>query len=193
MGASKLTSLAFFYFDFRNDEKRDMRRLVSSLLVQLCNHSDAYFAILCDLYLGHDGGFKHPSDISLVRCLKTIIELPELPPVYIVIDALDECPENNGFPSSRDEVLNFLAELVSLNVPNLQICVTSRPEADIKSLLDPLTFKSMSISLHDEDGQIRDIYGYITAIVNTDPKMRKWKPADKILVIDVLSKKAGGM
>ena len=191
MGASKLASLAFFYFDFRNDEKKDMRRLVSSLLVQLCDQSDAYFAILSDFYLGHDGGSKHASDSELVRCLKTILELPKLPTVYIVIDALDECPKNNGLPSSRDEVLKFLAELVSLNIPDLRICVTSRPEADIKSLLDPLTFKS--ISLHDEGGQIRNISRYITAVVNTDPMMRRWKTADKRLVIDVLSKKAGGM
>ena len=85
----------------------------------------------------------------------------------------------------------IVAELVDLQVPNLRICVTSRPEADIKAVLYPLAFRSTS--LHDERGQIEDINNYITSVVNTDRIMRKWKTADKQLVIKMLTKKADGM
>ena len=37
MRKSGLASLAFFYNDFREDEKRDLRGLLSSVLVQLCH------------------------------------------------------------------------------------------------------------------------------------------------------------
>jgi hypothetical protein len=82
-------------------------------------------------------------------------------------------------------------ELVDSQVPNFRICVTSRPETDIKAILDPLTFQS--ISLHDEIGQIEDIENYIKSFVNTDRIMRRWKTADKQLVIEVLTHKADGM
>jgi hypothetical protein len=40
---------------------------------------------------------------------------------------------------------------------------------------------------------MQDIANYIRFVVNTDPKMRRWRPADKELVIEVLTKKADGM
>jgi len=85
----------------------------------------------------------------------------------------------------------IMAELTESQAPNLRICVTSRPETDIKVVLYPLAFRSTS--LHDESGQIEDINNYITSVVNTDRIMRKWKFADKQLVIKTLTKKADGM
>ena len=85
----------------------------------------------------------------------------------------------------------LVVELVDSQVPNLRICVTSQPEMDIKTVLDPLTFRSTS--LHDETGQMEDINNFITSVVNTDRMMRKWKTADKQLVIEVLTNKADGM
>jgi hypothetical protein len=85
----------------------------------------------------------------------------------------------------------LVGELIDSQIPNLRICVTSRPETDIRTILDPLTF--LSISLHDEIGQMEDIENYIKSVVNTDRMMRRWNEADKQLVIDVLTKKADGM
>jgi hypothetical protein len=84
-----------------------------------------------------------------------------------------------------------LKDLMDSQLPNLRICVTSRPEIDIKDVLEPLTFRS--VSLHDESGQLEDIDNYIKSVVNTDPNMRRWKTTDKELVIDVLIKKSDGM
>ena len=84
-----------------------------------------------------------------------------------------------------------MEELIESQIPNLRICVTSRPETDIKAILDPLTFRS--ISLHDEIGQMLDIEDYIKSVVNTDRIMRRWNAADKQLVINVLTNKADGM
>ncbi len=91
----------------------------------------------------------------------------------------------------REKVLKFVEELVDLHVPHLRICVTSRPEADITPVLDPLAFRS--VSLHGEDGQVQDIAEYIKFQVTTDSKMRAWRVADKELVINVLTKRANGM
>jgi hypothetical protein len=186
-----LASLAFFYCDFREDQKKDLRGLLSSLLVQLCHQSDTYCDMLFKFYSEHAKGSRHPSDEALAECLKNLLKLPGLAPVYLIVDALDECPNTDAVTSPRDEVLNLIEDLIKSQIPNLRICVTSRPEADIKVVLDPLI--SHSVSLHDESGQKIDIEEYIKSVINTDRKNRMWRAEDKQLVIDVLTKKADGM
>ena len=112
-------------------------------------------------------------------------------PIYIVMDAVDECPDYSGLPTAREEVLVVLKGLVGLHLPNMRICVTSRPEVDIKSILHQLTIHT--ISLHDESEQQKGIADYISSIVNSDMKMREWPDEDKELVIQVLSERADGM
>jgi hypothetical protein len=186
-----LASLAFFYCDFKDEQKKRLRGLLSSLLIQLCDQSDACYTVLSDFYSAHHSGAQQASDIELVQCLRQMLQLQNEPTVYIIIDALDECPATIGLPSPREEVLELVEELVRLQAPNLRICVTSRPEADIAPILGPLAF--WSVSLHEEHGQIHDIAEYIKFVVNTDPKMRGWRKGDKELVIEVLTRKADGM
>ena len=52
-------------------------------------------------------------------------------------------------------ILQLVKELVDLSLPDLHICVTSRPEIDIRNVLEPLT--SRRVSLHDQSGQRQDI------------------------------------
>lgn len=191
MRNSGLTSLAVFYYDFRDEKKKDLRGLISSVLLQLCHQSDSYCDILSKFYIDHDKGSQDPGEDELVGCLKNILACPGQAPIFFIVDGLDECPDSTALLSPREEVLILLKDLVDIQLPNLRICVTSRPEADIKLVLDPLTFRS--ISLHEEKGQIEDIERYIRSVVTTNRKMRCWKPEHKELVIDVLTKQADGM
>ena len=191
MRRSGLASLAMFYYDFREDQKKDRRGLLSSLLVQLCRQSDSYHDILSNFYLEHASGSQHPSDDALVCCLKDIVKLPGQAPIFLVVDALDECPNTPSLLSPRDKVLMLVEDLVDSRLENLRICVTSRVEADIKPVLEPLTFRS--VSLHDERGQREDIENYIKSVVNTNRRMRRWSPEHRQLVIDILTERADGM
>jgi hypothetical protein len=190
MRRAGLASFAFFYCDFKDDQKRDLRPLLSSMLVQLCHQSDAYCDVLSELYSAHNRGSQDPNDDALTQCLKLMLTLPGQAPVYIVIDALDACPNTTGMPSPRGKVIDLVEDLVNLQVPSLRICITSRPEPDIDLVLDSLTFRS--ISLHDESGQTKDIADFIKFVFDTDPKIRRWKPADKKLAIEKLTEKADG-
>ena len=190
MQKAGLASLAFFYFDFREDQKKGLRGLLSSLLVQLCHQSDSYCGILFKFYSEHAEGSQYPSDDELARCLTDLLKLPRHAPVYVIVDALDECP-NTSVWSPRAKVLNLIEELIKPQFPNLRICVTSRPETDIMDVLDTLTFRS--VSLHDEGGQNRDIEDYIKSVIYTDPKIRRWKAEHKRLASNVLTEKANGM
>jgi len=191
MRKSGLASLVFFYCDFREDGKRDLRGLLSSALVQLCHQSDTYCQILSHFYSEHENGLQVPSDDSLVQFLKDILRVPGQAPVYLIVDGLDECSNTSAMPSPREKVLMLLEELIHSQLPNLRICLTSRPEIDIKEALEPLTPRS--VSLHSAGGQRDDINNYIRSVVNTDARMRRWKAADRELVTEVLIKKADGM
>jgi hypothetical protein len=111
--------------------------------------------------------------------------------MYIIIDALDECPNISGMPTEREKVLDFLVELVGLKLPNVHICLSSRPEFDIRDSLKSLA--PVCVALDNETGQKADILGHIESVVHSDRRMRKWSAEDKQLVISALSDKADGM
>jgi len=122
-----------------------------------------------------------------------MLTLHDQRPIYIVMDALDESPITSGIPSARERLLQLLKELVDLGLPKLHICVTSRPEVDIRNAIEPLT--SLRVCLHDQTGQKEDIADYVRSIVysNSDTNMKRWKKEDKELIVKTLAERAEGM
>jgi hypothetical protein len=188
-----LASMAYFYFDFRDTEKQNLHNLLPSILTQLSARSDICCDILSRIYKTHDDGARTPSSSTLIDCLKEMLALPGQGPAYVILDALDECPITSGIPSARKQVLDLLKNLVSAQLSNLHICVTSRPEIDIRAALEPLAFHPVSI--HDERGQKKAIFDYIRFVVyaDSDTVMRRWRDKDKELVIETLTETADGM
>jgi hypothetical protein len=191
MHAAELVTMAYYYFDFRDVKKQDSYGLLSSLVFQLCTESDSRFNLLSRLYSDHGRGIEKPDIDALKKCMTDMLNLPDQSPTYIVVDAVDECPNLSGTPSAREEVLGLIEELVNLKLQNIHLCVASRPEIDIRMVLEPLT--SLRISLHDESGQKEDIIKYIKSAVRSDRRMRRWREEDQTLVIDTLSRNADGM
>jgi hypothetical protein len=188
--------VVFFFFDFKDEAKQDSRALLSSLLIQLCDQSDSCFKALFDLYSSHKRGEEQPSEDALLQCLKDMILGSGEAPFYIIVDALDECPDiskKTGVPRPRRKALQIVKELVQLRRSNLHLCITSRPEADIQNVLEPLA--CFKVSLHDQDGQREDIAEYVRSVVYSDEEQEtnRWRPEVKELVIKTLSEKADGM
>jgi hypothetical protein len=183
-----LASIAHFYFDFRDSLKQDVRGALSSLLIQLSAQSDAYYGILERLYVNNNG---EPGKNTLRKCLKSMLKLQDQGPVFIILDAIDECPNSAGTPSPRENVLEFVKWLTELHYSHLSICVTSRLETDIEAVLEPLA--SHTVSLHTESGQNEDIVNYIKWFINSDLKAQKWRKEDKELVLEKLSGGPDGM
>jgi len=181
--------MAYFYFDFRDPKKQEVTGLLASLVAQLSAKSDAFHNILLSLYSNYDAGSLRPGDDALLSCLETMLKTEGQPIVYIIIDALDECPNDFGVNSPREWVLEL--KLVELHLPNVRICATSRPEADIQAVL--ASSASHTVSLHGEVGQKNDIAHYVRSVVYSKREMRRWKEEDKELVISTLSQKADGM
>src|SRR5258708_37646137 len=111
MRKAGLASSAFFYFDFRENQKKELRGLLSSFLVQLCHQSDSYCDILSNLYLEHAKRLRSPSDGALAGCLKDLLLLSGQAPVYLVVDALDAGPNTPTIPSPHANILARTAAL----------------------------------------------------------------------------------
>ena len=120
-----------------------------------------------------------------------LLNLPGLAPVYLIVDSLDGFSNQTVFPSPRAQVLSLIKELVETQIRNLRMCVTSRPEFDIKEVLNPLIFRS--VSLHDESGQKRDIEDYIKSLVNKRTIRKRKEEPRKLEPFAMVIKKLNGM
>ena len=186
--------LAYYYFDFRNKEKQNVRNFITSILVQLSEFSKPHFDIIYRLYLSHENGMRQPSNQVLMTCLKEMLmEVPDPEqPVFIIIDSLDECSDNPGFPSSREAIFDVVRELTHHpRHQNLRFCFTSRPEVDLQTELLPLAVDA--ISLHGQSGRKGDIVNYIGSVVSSAENLKTLREEDRKLVIEELSERAGGM
>ncbi len=184
-----LANIAYYYFDFQDSKKQDCYGLLSSLILQLSVQSDSCSNILSKLY-SDNGPVLTPTLIALKTCIKDMLSQPGQGPIFIIVDGLDECPSSSGTQSARGKVLEIIKELVGLELPNVHLCVASRPEIDIQKALESLN--PLQISLHDETGQEADIIAYIKSIISSSSVL-DWTEDDEILVINTLSQKANGM
>ena len=160
---------------------------MAALIKQLCRKRDTIPPWLLKFKydsLSTSTASKQESFIKLAEDL-------EFKEVFVVIDALDECPNASGIPSAREEVLDFLKDLVGAQFLDLHICATSRLEIDIRTSLGPLALRTFSI--HDQERQKEDIEDYVRSIVYSDERMRRWRDDDKEMVVETLRENADGM
>jgi hypothetical protein len=182
--------LAYFFFDFRNENKQSCNSLLRSLLFRLSTQSHHLSDILAHLHSVYEDGKRQPSDGTFTRCLKKMLSHPSRDPVYLIIDGVDECPDSSGSgPSAREQVLKLIDELVHLRLPNVHICVSSRPEVG-NGFKDSAI---LSVSLHEQNGHRENIYDYIKSMVHSDPKMRSLSEKEKKRVVETLTKKSDGV
>ena len=131
-----LALMGYFYFDFKDIAKQGIRGLLASLIAQFCAKSDPCHQILSNLYSENHAGSQQPNNDALKKCLNAMLRLSQQPTIYIIVDAIDECPNTSGIPTAREEVLEFLEELIDLKLPNVRMCVISRPRLTFNPFLN---------------------------------------------------------
>ncbi|KAH9968554.1 hypothetical protein BGW80DRAFT_1447389 [Lactifluus volemus] len=94
-----------------------------------------------------------------------MLSLQAQDPLYLIVDAVDECPDRSGMSSAREQVLG-IAELVGFN-------------------------NTFGV-LHEQSGKKKDIIDYINSVVYSDAKMRRWREEDKRLVVETISERVNG-
>jgi hypothetical protein len=188
---ANLASMGYFYCDFRDQKKQSVDGFLSSFLFQLAAQSDPCCDILFNLYSSHARGSRMPSTGTMTQCLMDMLKHLVQEPMYIVVDALDECPGIPGLPSARATLLGFIRDLVNLRISNLRICVLSDLHPELEFVLRPLA--SRRVCLHEESGHSQDIIHYLRGMLSTHQKMKGWKASDKQQVINTLFRKADGV
>jgi hypothetical protein len=134
--------LAFIYFNYK--EQQTLSDVLGSLLQQLLRRAQRMTHGVCALYercTGNDSK-RRPTSSELSILLQS--ESQFFSKLFIVIDALDECP------SVDDMTSKFLLELQKLR-PSPQVLVTSRPH--LKSIIKQFLPNTICLEIraHDED------------------------------------------
>ncbi|KAI0026802.1 hypothetical protein K488DRAFT_75064 [Vararia minispora EC-137] len=121
-------TVLYFYFDFKESKKQTVIGLLSSLVFRLATLSPQCHSILRTTHKEHCSHLKPNKDI-LFSCLENMLRVPSK--TFIVIDALDECPE----PDRYKGLFPILRRLHNLGINGLHLLMTSRPEHDIKQFM----------------------------------------------------------
>lgn len=117
--------VAYAYCDYRKYEEQTSNNLVTSLLNQLLRQQSKPLSNdVNKLYLQHDQQGTRSSQVELFSLLQA--ETVNFSRIFIVIDALDECSNDDRTRQSLLERLRPLQKSTSVN-----LMVTSRPLPDI--------------------------------------------------------------
>ena len=130
-----------------------------------------------------------PNNDALAGCLHEMVELPGQLPIFIIVDALDECQNSTGTPTAREEVLD-LWKMLSGRI--IRICSSASQVAQSKTyrqFLVPWPLHRAVCSFTRKVVQRKDIDSYIREFVLKDRAIRRRRE----LVITTLSRRAKGM
>ncbi|KAF7347073.1 Pfs domain-containing protein [Mycena venus] len=176
----KAMPLVFFYFDTTSSGQRTVTQLLCSLVNQLSVKAQPPDRRLNALWSSYNNGQHLPSNTALFAdaLLPILREIRE--PVYIILDALDECSE-------RDKLLRLITEIMDARLLRVHVLVTSRPEV-LHSSID-LVQRAVQVSF--EGCTDPDIESYISERLSNFEI--DWSDDRKNQIKTGLLKRGGGM
>lgn len=119
--------VSYFYFSFSDLKKQEVDGMLASLIKQICSYQPYTSQLIQRLRMYKMKG-ERPDTETLEAIL--IDSASELTNLYVVIDALDECPLLN---QQRNKLLKSLRRILAISPNNFHIFLTSRKEPDIDS------------------------------------------------------------
>jgi fungal STAND N-terminal Goodbye domain/NACHT domain len=115
--------LAYIYCNYKSETSASS--LLGALLEQLVQQRPTVDDPISDLYEKHSTRRTNPSSQEIVTTLQAILK--DFSAMYVVLDALDECPNQDG---TRNELLTKLCDLQQK--VDLRLMITSRSSPDIE-------------------------------------------------------------
>ena len=175
----------YYFFDFKDPAKQDVESLLKSLLIQSVGSMKLIPKPVLDIYQRHClGNPEQPTAPTINELVETLIYvLAQLPTVFIVVDALDECKQITV-------LLKTLCGIVQQSEPNCRILLTSRAETAIQRGLEEQSIKGLEIQNATVD---RDVALYVRAVLETDERLRSYRQTVKDLIVETLTNGAKGM
>ena len=147
--------------------KQKVANFMSSILADLCAQTNDLPDLVQQLYLKCNNGHREPLLSDLVSVFLAVIPLFDA--VFVVIDALDECPTKDD---ERQELLNTIKTIHDQPAMNLHMLVTSRRHYDIEAVIDSL--KGV-VAIPIESVMVaHDIRMYIRSEIQVIKKKNTW-------------------
>ncbi|KAK1536059.1 hypothetical protein CPAR01_09601 [Colletotrichum paranaense] len=182
-------ALAYYFFSFGNLEQQKVTVMLSSLIGQLCaSRPDTPQPI--KEFESFVVKRERPDTDTLENALRAAVR--GFSAVYIVVDALDECPILDG---ERTRLMDCLSKIISKMPDNLHIFCTSRAEPDIRTKFEEmpsLPTKNTISLMKNQAGLDSDLSLYIDATLATGT-YKLWPPEIKTEAKESLLAKADGM
>ncbi|KAF2022482.1 hypothetical protein EK21DRAFT_119716 [Setomelanomma holmii] len=134
-GLQEDAAICFAYYNYRDTRLGEISQIVAALMKQLCRKKERIPHNL--LQVKHDA--LPPSLIGTRERFVSLIE--DLSRVYVVFDALDECPEQE-----RKDILSFITSIVTVPGPcSVKVFVTSRKRMDIAKAFEDRSIPTIPI------------------------------------------------
>ncbi|KAK1254875.1 hypothetical protein MKX08_008870 [Trichoderma sp. CBMAI-0020] len=182
------TALAYFYFSFSDTQKQNVDGMLASLIKQVGSRQ------LNKQLLQRLGEYMTKGQRPDAKTLREILisSLSRFSDVYVVIDALDECPVLN---ERRERLLESLDYILANTPDSLHVFLTSRKEPDIDAQIRDHLSKPWKIEidlLAHQEILNRDICHYIDSKLATK-KFKSWPESMKMKARESLLGKADSM
>lgn len=160
------TGVAYVYCDFRRKSEQKIGHILSSLLKQLAERSNSIPQAVVDLYNQHKGRRTCPSLDELSTTLHSVAA--QYSRVFIIVDALDECPESDG---CRNLLISELFEIQKQSAIN--IFATSRfvPEI-VNQFKDCSKWLEIRASYDDVDRYLTAHMDQLRSFVRRNPSLQ---------------------
>lgn len=179
----------YFYFDFTDNYKQSLDKMVRSLTSQLYRRESVQ-RYLHSLYCYYEDGKRQPNIDSLCKTFQDMVQ--QVGEVWIVLDALDECQTRKEYPAGG--LLPWIEHLLGSQQTNVHLLVTSRPEQDIKLAIETWARKQDIVPIQS-DLVAEDIRAYIHTRVRKHQGLSRWQSRPEVQenIEATLTKKANGM
>jgi hypothetical protein len=181
---------AFFYFRFDDTQTQSVDEMLCALIKQICAQRPITPQPVQSLNEFKVKGHR-PSRKALEDAL--IATVQGFDGVYVVLDALDECPLSND---KREELLKSLTRIHDQDSQNLHLLCTSRRETDIERVLKVILCSNSAFDIDltvIREAIDHDIGLYINETFRTDETFKSWKDEWKDEAKCALIDKADGM
>lgn len=175
------SGFGIFFFSFLDDHKQSYDSLLRSLVFQL-GQKEPGLSLLRRAY--EQSKQKASGSQELENVL--ISSLEPFDEFFILLDALDECPDND---EARQSLLEGLEGLLR-RATQLNLMATSRDLGDIRDYMEAMRSLAIPVETNAVD---TDIQKWLSSQLAADRKLRKLSPAMKSLVQDTIAQKADGM
>ncbi|KAK1763946.1 hypothetical protein QBC33DRAFT_518125 [Phialemonium atrogriseum] len=182
-------ALAYFYFSFANEKKQTRGGMLRSLIRQLCGSRPDIPEQLRELRRLRDMNHE-PDEGELEEALRATSQ--GFSEVFLVIDALDECPTTGD---ERRGLLKLLCRVHGWGLPSLHLFITCRFERNISQTLAPL-FCQLSAVIIPLDQRPQEVNNDIKTVIEAElasSTFESWPQETKDKARATLVEKADGM